>query len=410
MKLIISSLLLLSVMFTGTLYAGGFQLNEHGARAMGLGGAFTAVADDPSAIYFNAAGLTQLDGWNFMIGSAFIAPVSSFRGVAPRITEYKTSPQIFPIPNGYATYRINNDWAVGLGFDVPFGLGTEWPLNWPGRYLALQTDVRSYTVSADVAYKVIDKLTVSAGVQYSFADVTITEQISQTPFPGDAYVKLTGKDNAAFGYKFGLLYKPTDKLSFGASFHSQIKYNFKGSALTTGAPQLASKLPAGDISADLTVPFNFAFGAAYQVIPELRLSADFQYIGWSSYDTLAIQFANVPRVASPRLYDDSYIVRFGAEYKYTRDLSFQGGIYYDNNPVKPQYLNPSLPDANRICFSIGLNYKVTSNFSAGVSYLFIRSSELTVTNSQEYYSGNTPFNGTYNSYANIGSISLSYSL
>jgi long-chain fatty acid transport protein len=289
-------------------------------------------------------------------------------------------------------------------------LGTEWPLNWPGRYLALQTDVRSYTVSADVAYKVIDKLSVSAGIQYSFADVTITEQIPQTPFPGDAYVKLTGKDNAAFGYKFGLLYKPIDKLSFGASFHSQIKYNFKGSALTTGAPQLASKLPAGDISADLTVPFNFTFGAAYQVIPELRLSADFQYVGWSSYDTLAIQFANVPRVASPRLYDDSYIVRFGAEYKYTRDLSFQGGIYYDNNPVKPQYLNPSLPDANRICFSIGLNYKVTSNFSAGISYLFIRSSELTVTNSQEFYSGNTPFNGTYNSYANIGSISLSYSL
>ena len=400
----------MSALLLSKLYAGGFQLNEHGARAMGLGGAFTAVADDPSAVYFNSAGLTQLSGWNFMIGTALIAPNSAFRGVAPQITEYKTSPQTFVVPNGYATYRVNNEWAVGLGFDVPFGLGTEWPSDWPGRYLALKTDVRTYTISADVAYKLIENLSVSAGFQYSFADVTITEKSPQTPFPGDAFVTLDGKDNSAFGYKFGVLYKPINKLSFGASFHSQIKYDFKGTATTVGASQLASELPAGGITANLTTPFNFTIGAAYEVMPELRLSTDFQYVGWSSYDTLAIDFANVPRVASLRLYDDSFIIRLGAEYKYNPDLSFQGGVYFDNNPVKPEYINPSLPDANRICFSLGVNYKFTPNLSAGVSYLFIRSSELTVTNSKEFYSGNTPFNGTYNSFANLGSISILYSL
>lgn len=368
------------------------------------------MADDPSAVYFNGAGLTQLSGWNFMVGMGIIAPNSEFRGVAPQITSYKTASQTFIVPNGYVTYRVNNEWAVGLGFDVPFGLGTEWPGDWPGRYLAIKTDVRTYTVSADVAYKLIENLSISAGFQYSFADVTITQKSPQTPFPGDAYITLDGKDNSAFGYKFGVLYKPIDKLSLGASFHSQIKYDFKGTAHTAGAPQLVSELPAGDISANLTIPFNLTFGAAYEVMPELRLSADFQYVGWSSYDTLAIEFAKVPRVASPRLYDNSYIIRFGAEYKYTESLSFQGGIYWDKNPVKPEYINPSLPDANRICFSIGVNYKFTPNLSAGVSYLFIRSSELTVTNSKEFYSGNTPFNGTYNSFANLGSISILYSL
>ena len=410
MKLKMSIFILLSMILMTKSYAGGFQLNEHGARAMGLGGAFTAIADDPSAIYFNGAGLIQLSGWNFMVGTAFIAPNSEFRGVAPQINDYKTKRQTFIVPNGYATYRINNNWAVGLGFNVPFGLGTEWPSDWPGRYLALKTDVRTYTISGDVAYKLIDNLSVSAGVQYSFADVTITEKSPLGQFPGDAFISLNGKDNSAFGYKFGILYKPISTLSFGASFHSQIKYNFKGTATTVGPTQLASELPAGDITANLTTPFNLTFGAAYELIPELRLSADFQYVGWSSYDTLAIEFANVPRVASPRLYDNSYIIRFGAEYKYTQSLSFQGGIYWDKNPVKPEYLNPSLPDANRICFSIGVNYKFTNSFSAGVSYLFIRSSELTVTDSKEFYSGNTPFNGTYNSFANLGSISLSYSL
>lgn len=410
MKLKICTIILLSVIFICKIYAGGFQLNEHGARAMGLGGAFTAVADDPSAIYFNGAGLTQLSGWNFMIGTALISPNSEFRGVAPQINDYKTKAQTFVVPNGYATYRVNNDWAVGLGFNVPFGLGTVWPTDWPGRYLALETDVKAYTISGDVAYKLIDNLSISAGMQYSFANVTITEKKAQTPFPGDALITLDGKDNSAFGYKFGILYKPISTLSFGASFHSQIKYNFKGTATTIGASQLASEFPAGNINANLTTPFNLTFGTAYQIIPELRLSADFQYVGWSSYDTLAIQFSNVPRVASPRLYDNSYIIRFGAEYKYTHDLSFQGGIYWDKNPVKPEYLNPSLPDANRICFSLGVDYKFTSNFSACISYLFIRSSELSVMDSNEFYEGNTPFNGTYNSFANLGSISLLYSL
>ena len=36
-------------------FAGGYQLNEHGARAMAMGGASVAQASDGSAIYFNPA-------------------------------------------------------------------------------------------------------------------------------------------------------------------------------------------------------------------------------------------------------------------------------------------------------------------------------------------------------------------
>ncbi len=41
-------------------YAGEFMLGGGGARAMALGGAFTAVADDPSAVFWNPAGLTAM--------------------------------------------------------------------------------------------------------------------------------------------------------------------------------------------------------------------------------------------------------------------------------------------------------------------------------------------------------------
>jgi long-chain fatty acid transport protein len=394
-------------------FAGGFQLNEHGAKAMGMGGAFTSIANDASAIYWNGAGLTQLWGTNFILGSTLIAPASTFRGVNPQITEYKTQSQNFFPVHFFAAHRINNDFAVGLGFTSPFGLGTQWDDNWVGKYLALKTSLQVFTISPVVAYQIIDGLSVSAAFVYSFASVEITRKNPQTPFEGDAFVQLKGNENAAFGYNLGLMYKPIKELSFGVSFHSQIKYDFKGTATSTGAQQLidAGQLPNGDITATLKTPLNLAFGVSYDVIPQLKISADFQYVGWSSYDTLKVTFTNLPDLASPRLYDDSYILRFGAEYNVTNQFGILAGIYYDKNPVKPEYLNPSLPDANRLGFSFGIDYKFTDHLSASASYLFIRASQLTVSNSQESYTeGFTPFNGTYNSYAHLAALSISYGL
>jgi len=405
------------------MFAGGFQLNEHSARALAMGGAFTAIADDPSAIYFNGAGLTQLTGWNFMLGTTLIAPVFTFRGVAPQVTEYDATKQSFFPTHFYATYRLNPDWGFGIGFTSPFGLGSEWDPSWAGRYLAVNTQVKVFTISPEAAYNLLDNLTVSAGLTYSFASVKITKQSTQRPFPGDAFTSMDGKDNSEFGFNLGALYKPSDKLSFGASFHSKILYKFKGTVSTQGASQIASELPNGDVSANLTTPLNFTVGASYKILPELLLSADFQYIGWSSYDTLTLNFSSPKEsIANPRLYDNSYIARLGAEYSFCKDISLRAGIYFDKSPVKAEFVNPSLPESNRLGFSAGVGYMIKSNLSINAAYLFIRNKELTVTNSQEdFVTGNvvpngtgassySPFNGTYNAYANLFSLTLSYNL
>ena len=39
-----------------------------GARAVGMGGAFTGLADDASALYYNPAGMTSLEGNRFILG------------------------------------------------------------------------------------------------------------------------------------------------------------------------------------------------------------------------------------------------------------------------------------------------------------------------------------------------------
>ncbi|HED05915.1 MAG TPA: hypothetical protein ENI61_04440 [Ignavibacteria bacterium] len=174
----------------------------------------------------------------------------------------------------------------------------------------------------------------------------------------------------------------------------------------------AEKLPEGKATAPITVPFNLVVGVAYDVTPRLKLSADFQYIGWSSYDTLKVHFANpaYQDINSPKMYRNSYILRFGGKYEVASNLSVAAGILFDKSPVKPKYINPSLPDANRLGFSVGINYKLTRNFEADLGYLFIRGQQTTVTNSKEDYTeGNSPFNGTYNTSASLLSFSLSYS-
>jgi long-chain fatty acid transport protein len=418
---------LISVLIiSAQLFAGGFQINEHGAKAMGMGGAFTAVANDASAIYWNPAGLTQLMGTNLMLGTTLIAPMSSFEGSEFSATtkKYETESQTFFPTHFFAAHAFKNGLAVGLGFTSPFGLGVKWPDNWAGRFLALDTELKVFTISPVVAYKISEELSLSAGLIYSWADVTIKQKLPIAPiellgYPGgESLVTLDGKDNSAFGYCFGVMYKPIPEFSIGASFHSQLKYDFTGTATSTNlppVPQLNALYPHGDISANLTAPYNLAVGLAYQVDPKLLLSFDFQFVGWSSYDTLSVNFAvpTVPDIHSPRLYDDSFILRLGGDYKVNDCFSVLAGIYYDKTPVKAEYMSPSLPEGNRLGFSAGIEYAITKKLSVSGSYLYIHSSKVDVTNSTQDYipldGALERFNGTYSSSASLGSLTLSYS-
>ena len=78
------SVLLVLLFTASTSFAAGFRLPEAGAKAMGMGFAFTAQADDPSAIYFNPAGLTQLKGNNIMVGVTYVrVNGGEFTGTTP---------------------------------------------------------------------------------------------------------------------------------------------------------------------------------------------------------------------------------------------------------------------------------------------------------------------------------------
>lgn len=395
------------------LFGSGFQLNEHGAKAMSLGGAFTAIANDPSAIYFNGAGITNLSRFNLMLGTALIFSDASFRGPYPSIIETKMEKQVFYPSHFYATYQVNDKLFFGLGFNTPFGLGTEWNENWIGRFVSVKIDLQTFSFNPTIAYKFNDNISASVGLLYNFANVTIIRNVNLSPFNAEAQINIDGDDNAAFGFTAGLLIKANDKLSFGASYRSEVEYNFNGNVESKGPSQFSELLPQGSGKSKLVTPQQFTVGIAYKFLDKFMISSDFQYVFWSSYDSLNINFDNpdIEDSKSPRLYDNSYLIRFGLEYILNEKLALRGGLFFDKNPIKDEYLDATIPDADRLGFNLGFGYDLSNKISLDVAYLFLRFEERTVSNSKISYSGNdgfVPFNGTYNSTANLVSFSLSY--
>jgi long-chain fatty acid transport protein len=136
---------------------------------------------------------------------------------------------------------------------------------------------------------------------------------------------------------------------------------------------------------------------------------DYVNWGWSSYDSLVIDFREefettlLQDSRSPRLYDDVYQIRFGAEYnvRAVKGLMVRAGLGFDKNPVPEETLDPTLPDTDRLLSSFGLSYQITSNIGVNMYYTFIRGAERLV---------DLPTNkhaGYYNTYANIAGFGVS---
>ena len=71
-------------------YAGDFMVIGTGVRAAGMGGAFAAVADDGSSIYWNPAGLSQIKNMEIGLMRAFL-----YQGLAA----YDNFTYSQPLPN-----------------------------------------------------------------------------------------------------------------------------------------------------------------------------------------------------------------------------------------------------------------------------------------------------------------------
>jgi long-chain fatty acid transport protein len=397
-------------------FADGFSIYEHGAKSMSLCGAFTAQANDVTAVFFNPAGITQLSGLNFGLSGTYIVPKASFLGptsVDPNLYQEAKSWNFF-VPSLYATYAITEDLSAGFGFFVPFGLGTDWGKDWVGKQLATKSEVQTMFYNLNVAYKVAKGLSLAAGVDFVTASITLDKMAYFAPRSLWGSVELKG-DATSWGYNVAAHYQATDYFSLGVSFRSNVSLDIDGTAkfkFPSVSPvvdaEIASLFPESKGTSKIKLPTFLIVGAAIKPIEELTVEADWFQIGWSSYDKLAVDFkketAAVTDQSSPKDWKNTNSFRLGAEYRWNEKIAIRLGADRDLDPSPDKYVDPSLPGAPRWLFSIGGGYKVNDNLTVDLGYMYLIQDDRTIKDSA------IDFNGTYKSLGSLTTLTLSYSL
>lgn len=396
-------IILIILAFKTHVFAGGFQINEQGAKAMGMGGAFTAQANDPSAIFFNPAGLGFQKGMKVMLGTALIFPSTNFTSPDPYSTKTKMKSQIFYLNNFYGTYGMDNGFAFGLGVYNPFEFGTEWDKDWLGNYFAVKSELQTVFINPSVAYKVNDQLSIALGVSYVSADVKIPFAVAtDRQLDSQSLITLyrTGELDASgtgVNFNFGYLLKPSENLSVGLGYRHSTKLVLKGKAKIFDTELTIED----DGETTITLPSDISAAIAYSVMPELTVEAGLQYVMWESYRTLDLNIKNIVLMKKAKDWENVFIYRLGGEYRY-KQFAFRAGYVSDQTPQPEKSVEPMLPDANRNVFAFGIGYKLTDLLNLDFAYQYVMFADRTVK-----FPTNT-FPGTYKNSSHLFGINVGY--
>ena len=412
LSLIVGGMLALLVGLTTAAFAGGVSFTEQGAAAVGKANAFAGEANDPSAIFYNPAGITQLPGTQLMIGTSIVKLDSVFRSsTSGESTELQDQ---FPIvPHFYITHRFKR-WderlSIGLGIYTPFGIVVDWPDNWQGRFDSTLARLRVTVYNPTVAFQATRTLSVAAGLRVVDAAAGFERKFNA----GNGESKLRVHDLTAHpvGWDVGLLYHITDTTSAGVQFRSELQAKFSGDADFTG-PAAALFSNTG-FHTSIKLPPQLIVGVSTKIIPRWTINADIEWEGWKTVGTLPLSFDGATQSAlnqrGQRLWTNSYVYRIGAEYAATDRIALRGGFFYDETPIPDNTFDANIPNSNLYAFTVGLGYKWKSTtLDVGYVYGFYEKRATDASSIDPNMTGGTggpPVFGSFNTTAQVLTISV----
>ncbi len=381
--------------------AGGFSIPEQGSKAAGLAGAFTGLANDPSAIYFNPAGISFIKGMNLTVGSTFVVPEAQYQNPDYSNTIYKQQDQFFTVPQVYYTHELEDNLTFGLGVYAPFGLGTKWDAGWPGDYLSREIELANVHFGGVVSYKLMDNLAIAGSFAWSYATATLIKKAEPAGLASDVSLEGTGS-----GVHWGVatLWKPSEMVSVGISYKAATDLELTGDIVFSGAKTPAALANEGKGKVVLPLPSTLNIGVAVAVLSDLTVTADYNWSEWSRYEKLEIENTDLDKVlsSSPRNWDNTSTYRVGAEYTGLAGVALRAGFLMDSDPVDTKFSEPSLPDAARTGYTLGAGYKILDNLNLDAYILLLSWDE------KEVKDNEFNFNGYYNTSATLFGAHLTY--
>jgi long-chain fatty acid transport protein len=420
----------LVVVAAGPIHAAGFSIFEQGTKAMGMAGAFTAQADDPSLLFHNAGGLAFVTERQISAGVTWVHGLKAeFEGAAPFPGPAYSAEQdklsAFP-PHAYWVQPINNTWKFGFGVETPFGLVTEWenPDQFAGRFISSKASLEVVDLNPTLGWQITPNFGLGFGAVARFSRVELNRNVPfNNPFTQSIIdigrLHLESDFNEGFGWNAGVLHKVNNSFSWGFSYRSKVTVEYDGEArvnrILTGNPQLDALLGTQvpfdrdlPVATEIEFPDEASLGLAFALSPNLLLETDFNWTGWSSFDEVPIDFTGGPGQALPDTeiredWDDANNYRVGLRWTTGPTSQWRFGYVFDETPQPEEAISPLLPDADRNGFTIGYGHTGGIGYDVALMYLLFEERSR-----NRSFPGEGAFFGTYNTEAVLFAVTVNF--
>ena len=396
-------------------FAAGFRLPEQDSAALGMASAFVGQADNPAAVWYNPAGMIGLDGTQISAGVIGIYPVLTHDNntVNPGTTDVSKREVHLPV-HFYATHKVNDNMAFGVGVNNPFGLATDWAPTSSTRYVATFTKVVTTEVNPNVAFKLNDSLAVAFGAAFVQLRATLEKTINLGGLSPafDRNFRLSGDGNGV-GANIALMYKAAPNLKVGLSYRTRINIDIENGDVEVTGGAIPPALAPAKGNTTLTLPDLIQLGVSYKASDKLTVNADLDYTMWSTYDKIVVTSASPAfNATDEKQWHDVWCIRIGAQYQLSEAWKLRAGYLYDKNPVSEGHFETRTPDSDRQGLSIGTGF-TKGNISVDLAYMYLLFNNRTINDSMADDDANpftpaNPLNGTYKSSAQLAGITIGY--
>lgn len=356
---------LLTLLLAAPALAGGFAVSEQDASASGRAGTGISLTGTASSVHFNPAGLGFLVGPAAQAGATAIVP--SVTAVDQHANDTKAISGVAVPPHVYAAWGFDN-FALGAGFNTPFGGGVKWPDDWYGRFELVEMSLRVLTGHLAGAWRAHQTLSIGASLQVSHVSVALRRRIDFVDSEGTAQL---GGSGVAIGAQVGVDWTPSPALHFALVGRIPATAQLSGRAHFESIPSsFNGTLPDQAIYSSMTLPGMIGAGAHFD-LRAVRLFADAQLTFWQSFERFQIDFEdpNTPDVDQPRHWSMAPTFRLGAERDFGK-LTVRAGLLADLSVGPSDTLSPSAPDSTRFGGSLGVGYSLGS-VRGDLAYQFV---------------------------------------
>lgn len=383
------------LLITGaSLWANGTRLPNQDARATARGNAFVATADNPSAIYYNPAGITQSSGSQILAGVYTFKPETDY--VSPSGATAQINSETFTLPQLYFTHRGEDSrWAWGLGLYSPWGQSSDWGTTGPLATLATRNEIQFITASAALAFELSETLSIGITLQANEVEADLRQGIGFTP--GDQ-LRFEG-DGSSISGSAGILWRAAEEHVFGLTYQSHTSINYDGSI------EQRPYAPVSAARAEMPFPDFFALAYSYRPTPQWNFEIGIDWTNWERLNTVNVVYPGPP-VAVVFEWESSFYYLFGATYR-EGPWAFHGGYIFSENSVPDSVFNPSVADSDRHLFSAGVEYQ-TGDWNLAFVLQLTPESSRTISGSPRSVVGASA-DGTYSTSIFGGAFSAVYS-